>query len=117
MNLLHDPDDHVWRALSNVARRAILDVLREGPRTTGQLVEALGLDRHVLMQHLAVLRAAELVHVEARGRQRLNHLNPVPIQRIHRRWVSRYEENWLTALIGLKDTVETQQREKGRDIG
>jgi DNA-binding transcriptional ArsR family regulator len=117
MNLLHDPDDHVWRALSNVARRAILDVLREGPRTTGELVAVLGLDRHVLMQHLAVLRGAELVHVEARGRQRINHLNPVPIQRIHQRWVSRYEENWLAALIGLKNTVETHQHEKGRDVG
>jgi DNA-binding transcriptional ArsR family regulator len=117
MNLLQDPDDHVWRALSNVARRAILDVLREGPRTTGELVDALGLDRHVLMQHLAVLRAAELVRVVARGRQRINHLNPVPIQRIHQRWVSRYEENWLTALIGLKQTVESQSHQKDQDVG
>lgn len=91
MNVLRDPDDHVWRALSNVARRAILDALRTRPRSTGDLVDALGLDRHVLMQHLAVLRDAGLVVVESRGRQRINHLNPVPIQRINRRWVSRYD--------------------------
>ncbi|HEU5473024.1 MAG TPA: metalloregulator ArsR/SmtB family transcription factor [Actinophytocola sp.] len=117
MNVLHDPDDHVWRALSNVARRAILDALRDQPRATGDLVEVLGLDRHVLMQHLAVLREAGLVHVEARGRQRINHLNPIPIQRIHQRWVSRYEENWMAALIGLKDTLESRRHRKGRDIG
>jgi DNA-binding transcriptional ArsR family regulator len=115
MNWLHDPDDNVWRALANVARRAILDVLRTKPHTTGELVEQLGLDRHIVMQHLTVLRDAELVHVEKRGRQRINYLNPIPIQRIHQRWVSRYEENWLNALIGLKDTLEAQ--EEGRDIG
>jgi DNA-binding transcriptional ArsR family regulator len=92
MNLLHDPDDHVWRALSHVARRAILDVLRKGPRSTGELTEALGLDRHVLMQHLAVLRDAGLVRVESFGRQRINHLDPVPIRRVHRHWMSHYEE-------------------------
>lgn len=105
----------MWRALANVARRAMLDLLREGPKTTGELVAALGLDRHVVMQHLAVLREAELVHTEKHGRQRINHLNPIPIQRIHQRWVSRYEENWLSALIGLKNTLESQ--EEARDIG
>jgi DNA-binding transcriptional ArsR family regulator len=117
MSVLHDPDDHVWRALANQARRAMLDVLREGPRTTGELTTALGLDRHVVMQHLSVLRDAELVHTEARGRLRINHLNPIPIQRIHQRWVSRYEQNWLAALIALKDTLESRQHEKGRDSG
>ena len=115
MNLLHDPDDNVWRALANVARRAILDILRGNPHTTGELVDRLGLDRHIVMQHLTVLRDAGLVHVEKRGRQRINHLNPIPIQRIHQRWVSRYEENWLSALIGLKDTIE--RAEEDRDIG
>jgi DNA-binding transcriptional ArsR family regulator len=116
MGLLHDDDDPVWRALANPVRRAILDVLRDGPHSTGALVTALGLDRHVVMQHLAVLREADLVITEVSGRRRINHLNPVPIQRIHQRWVSRYESNWMAALVGLADTVEQAHREKGHDV-
>ncbi|HET9144281.1 metalloregulator ArsR/SmtB family transcription factor [Actinophytocola sp.] len=82
MKLLHDPDDQVWRALANVVRRAIVGVLRDGPRGTGDLATVLGVDRHVLMQHLAVLRDAGLVRVESRGRHRINHLEPAPLQRI-----------------------------------
>lgn len=104
-----DDDDAVWRALSNPVRRAMLDLLRDGPRTTGELEEALGLGRHVVVQHLAVLREADLVIVEPRGRQRFNYLNAVPIQRIHERWVSHYTEPWLAALVGLKGAVERSQ--------
>jgi DNA-binding transcriptional ArsR family regulator len=120
-----EDDDAVWRALAHPLRRRILDVLRDGPRTTGQVVDALGqAGRHVVVQHLAVLREADLVRVEPRGRQRVNHLNPVPIQHIHERWVSRYEANWLAALVGLKATVERanparsgNDDEEGRDVG
>lgn len=60
------------------------------------------------MAHLQVLRTAGLVVVEKQGRRRLNHLNPVPIGQIHQRWVSRYEQSWTGALLGLKRTVEQQ---------
>jgi DNA-binding transcriptional ArsR family regulator len=112
-------DDRVWRALAHPLRRAVLDVLRDGPRTTGEVVDALGQGRHLVLQHLAVLREAGLVLVEPRGRRRFNHLNPVPIQRIYERWVSRYEANWVAALVGLKDTVERARRaqQQDREIG
>ena len=132
-----EDDDRLWRALANPVRRRILDVLRDGPRTTGEVVDALGQagprvqadgsapvregpGRHVVVQHLAVLREADLVRVEPQGRRRVNHLNPVPIQQILQRWVSRYEANWVAALVGLKDTVEhpREARErKGEDVG
>jgi DNA-binding transcriptional ArsR family regulator len=107
-----EDDDHVWRALAHPLRRAILDVLRERPHTTGGIVDALSEDRHVVMQHLRVLRDADLVITEVAGRRRINHLNPVPIGRIHDRWVSRYEANWVAALVGLRDAVE--RKEEGR---
>ncbi|MFC5289023.1 ArsR/SmtB family transcription factor [Actinokineospora guangxiensis] len=118
MKISHD-DEPVWKALAHPVRRAVLDVLRAGPRTTGELVAELEADRHVLMQHLGVLRAADLVVVEPRGRRRVNHLNPVPIQRIHRRWVAEFEQPWAAALVGLKDSVERAgpDREEGEDVG
>lgn len=113
MKMTHD-DDAVWKALAHPLRRAILDVLRAGPRTTGELVDELETGRHVVMQHLGVLREADLVLVEPRGRKRVNHLNPVPIQQIHQRWVAHYEENWVAALVQLKHDVEKQE---GQDVG
>ena len=123
METLHDgsdPDDAVWRALANPVRRRILDLLRDGPGTTGEVVEAVDLGRHVVVQHLAVLREADLVIVEPRGRRRVNHLNAVPIQRITDRWVSRYARPWAETLLGLKDAVEgaTAEEQRGeRDVG
>ncbi len=118
MSSLHDGDD-VWRALANRTRRAILDLLRSGSRTTGDVVEAIGQERHITLQHLAVLRTAGLVTVERQGRRRINHLNPAPIQTIHERWVSQYEANWVAALVGLKAAVEHQhpRAEEDRDVG
>jgi len=98
--------DDIWAALANPLRRRILDVLSAGPTTTGGIVSALDGDRHVVMQHLRVLREVGLVHVEPRGRERLNYLNPVPLQDAVGRWISRYEQNWAAALVGLRDTLE-----------
>lgn len=106
MSKLHEDLDHVWRALANLHRRRILDVLRDKPCTTGDLASALGENRFLVMQHLNLLREADLVVVEVDGRRRINHLNPVPIQHIYERWVGKYQGDWAAALVGLKRTVE-----------
>ncbi|HIF30128.1 MAG TPA: hypothetical protein EYQ75_00330 [Planctomycetaceae bacterium] len=57
-------DDLVWRALSDPARRRMLDLWTDGAKTTGQIVEqANGLCRTAGMKHLEVLVAADLVVV------------------------------------------------------
>lgn len=105
--LAQDPLDPIFRALANGWRRQILDLLRRAPRTTGDLSEALpDISRFAVMQHLKVLEEARLVVHVRDGRQRINHLNPVPIQMIYERWVKAYEENWASALLGLKRQLE-----------
>ncbi|MHB1164759.1 MAG: ArsR/SmtB family transcription factor [Candidatus Nanopelagicales bacterium] len=104
-----DGEDAVWRALAHATRRQVLDLLVESPRTTGQVVAALGLDRHVVMAHLAVLRDAGLVLGERRGRVRMNFLNAVPIQEIHHRWVTPASGPWASALIAVRDGAEAQR--------
>jgi DNA-binding transcriptional ArsR family regulator len=99
--------DPVWRALANPLRRQMLDVLRDGACTTGDLAARFPrLSRFAVMQHLRVLEAGRLVVHRRDGRQRLNYLNPVPIQQIFDRWVSRYQQPWLEALVGLKGELE-----------
>ncbi len=109
-----DPLQDVWKALANPVRRTILDALRDGPRTTGELAARFpALSRFAVMQHLRVLEEAELVVPRRAGRQRFNYLNPVPIQRIHDRWVVRYMKPWTEALVSLHDELEAEARASG----
>ena len=90
-----DDLDGVWKALSDNTRRSILDLLRHGPRTTTEIVEAFPhLTRFGVMKHIEVLREAGLVHTREERRQRINSLNVVPIRQIYERWVGRFEELW-----------------------
>ncbi|HEX4934832.1 MAG TPA: metalloregulator ArsR/SmtB family transcription factor [Gemmatimonadaceae bacterium] len=103
----------MWRALANPLRRAMLDHLYAGPQTTSALADRFpGLSRFAIMQHLRVLEEAELVIARRDGRARYNYLNPIPIQRIADRWVSRYMRPWTEALVGLRDQLESQPREE-----
>ena len=100
--------DPVWKALADPTRRAILDLLHQGPRKTTEIVEAFPhLTRFGVMKHMDVLRNAGLILTREEGRQRVNSLNAVPIRQIYERWVSRYQEFWADSLLRLKDDLQT----------
>ena len=102
-------NDDVWRALADPTRRALLDLLRDGPRTTGALAEAFpDVTRFAVMKHLAVLTGAGLVVVRRRGRERWNHLNAVPLRQAYERWLAPYAEQAAVTSLRLKDFVEGQ---------
>ncbi len=104
-----DSLDPVWKALSDPTRRAILDVLRDRPRTTTEIVgRDPQLSRFGVMKHLEVLRQAQLVFTREAGRQRVNSLNVVPIRQIYERWVGPFQELWSGELLGIKDMAETE---------
>jgi DNA-binding transcriptional ArsR family regulator len=112
---MSDELDVVWKALSDLTRRSILDLLRQGPRTTTEIVAAFPhLSRFGVMKHIDVLREANLIQTREEGRQRVNSLNAVPIRQIYERWVSRYEELWADNLLRLKDDVEETRGRKPR---
>lgn len=104
-----DELDSVWKALSDSTRRSILDLLRQGPRTTTQIVEAFPhLSRFGVMKHIEVLRGAGLIHTREERRQRINSLNVVPIRQIYERWVGRFEELWTSHLLRIKEDAEAK---------
>jgi DNA-binding transcriptional ArsR family regulator len=104
-----DDLDAVWKALADPTRRAILDLLRRGSRTTTGIVEAFPhLTRFGVMKHIDVLRDSGLIQTREEGRQRVNSLNAVPIRQIYERWVSPFQEQWSNQLLRIKDTVEKE---------
>jgi DNA-binding transcriptional ArsR family regulator len=105
-----DDLDPVWKALSDSTRRAILDLVRQGPRRTTEIVDAFPhLSRFGVMKHLDVLREAGLINTREAGRQRVNSLNAVPIRQIYERWVKGYQDLWADRLLRLQEDVEASR--------
>ena len=104
----------VWKALADPHRRAVLDLLRRRPMTTGEVAARFQVSRFAVMKHLRVLEAANLVFVRRQGRERWNHLNPVPLRQAYHRWLKPFEESAADALLGLKHAAENP--EGGRPV-
>jgi uncharacterized protein YndB with AHSA1/START domain/DNA-binding transcriptional ArsR family regulator len=99
--------DSVFKALADETRRYLLDRLRqENGQTLGSLCAALGMTRQSATQHLAVLEAANLITTVRRGREKLHYLNPVPLNEIAERWISRFDQPRLRALSDVKRRAE-----------
>ena len=111
---MKDETDIIWKALSDPTRRRILDLLRDGPKSTTEIVEAFpGMTRHAVMKHIDMLRKASLINTTkdpaADGRKRENSLNPVPIRQIYERWMGPFAEMWSSTLLRVKDDVEKKK--------
>jgi uncharacterized protein YndB with AHSA1/START domain len=78
--------DRPWRAVANPTRRRLIELLRDGPRTTGELCGAFRTTRFATMKHLGVLERAGIVTVRRSGRERWNALNPEPLRALEGRW-------------------------------
>lgn len=102
-----DELDGVFRALADPTRRFLLDLLfeRDG-RTLTELESELSMTRFGVMKHLKVLEEAGLVVTRKSGREKHHFLNPVPIRLIHDRWIDKYTEERVTALLDLKHRLE-----------
>ncbi|MGU3647195.1 ArsR/SmtB family transcription factor [Microbacterium sp. C23T] len=97
-------DDLVFKALAAPLRRRMLDALKQEPLTTGALCARFPeVDRTTVLQHLRVLERAELVTGRKIGRERHLALAPVPIKRIHDRWIGEYARAAVDLLDRLGD--------------
>jgi DNA-binding transcriptional ArsR family regulator len=102
-----DQADLLFKALADPNRRKLLDVLHaHDGRTLSELCEHLEMTRQGVTQHLGVLEAANLLATMRRGREKLHFLNPVPLQQVYERWISKFEKPRLKALADLKRRLE-----------
>jgi DNA-binding transcriptional ArsR family regulator len=100
-------EDVVFKALADPTRRALLDALfADNGQTLTALEARVDMTRFGVMKHLRLLEDAGLVVTRKRGREKFHYLNPVPIQLIHERWVSKYATPWAAGLAELKNQLE-----------
>jgi DNA-binding transcriptional ArsR family regulator len=98
-----------FQALGDPSRRAILDLLRDGERPVGALVDHLRLTQPAVSKHLRVLKEAGLVEVRAEAQRRLYRVRSEPLVELDH-WLEPYRQLWSTHL----DRLETHlaQRRK-----
>lgn len=94
----------LFRALADENRRLLLDRLfAENGQSLHKLCDGLAMSRQAVSKHLAVLEAANLIAVRRSGREKLHYLNPVPLAQIVRRWIGKFEDVRLVALLDTKE--------------
>jgi DNA-binding transcriptional ArsR family regulator len=108
--------DTTWSALADPTRRALLDLLRQRPRSVNELVDALAMSQPSASKHLRVLRGAGLVQVRRDAQRRIYAVAPEPLSGIDT-WLAPYRELWnarLDALGRHLDATATTHSPKGR---
>ena len=102
-------DDEIFKALNDPSRRLLLDALfvTDG-QSLGELTELLPqMTRFGVMNHLSILAEAELVTTHKAGRRKLHYLNPVPLQLVHERWITKYTERKVRTMTQIKSDLES----------
>jgi len=94
-----------FAVIAEPSRRDILDLLREGERPVGDLVDSLGLSQPSVSKHLRVLREAGLVEVRVDAQRRLYRLRPQPLVEVDE-WLAPYRELWGRSLDRLGRHLE-----------
>lgn len=109
------PDAATFAALGEPSRLRIVELLRGGPRTVGDIADALGIRQPQVSKHLRVLDESGIVGVERRARWRIYHLESAPFDEIAA-WVDSFERLWdarLDALGELLESLDTERRSDG----
>jgi DNA-binding transcriptional ArsR family regulator len=94
-----------FEVLAEPTRRRILDLLRDGERSVGELVDRLTLSQPGVSKHLHVLRDAGLVEVRVEAQRRWYGLRPEPLTEIDA-WLEPYRRLWAQHLDALERHLE-----------
>ena len=104
--------NQTFRALADPTRRAMLEALRQGPKTIGALSEPLDITFAATSKHLGILEDADLIHREKRGRERICHLQPGHLQRAQA-WLEAHAAFWSRALDDLEAALKEEDESHG----
>ena len=103
-------EEQIFKALGDSTRRFLLDRLFESDgQSLSELESKVAMTRFGVMKHLRILEAAGLVISRREGREKMHFLNAVPIRLIHDRWIDKFTERQVSALVDLKTTLENKK--------
>lgn len=107
--------DHVFHALADGTRRALLREVARSSRAVGELAKPFPISLAAVSKHLQVLQRAQLVRIEPRGSHRMVHLNPHSFKAAQD-WLAFYETFWTERLDALQANLEQAEpsAKKGR---
>ena len=80
----------LFKALSDENRRKILDLLKEGDLTAGEIAEHFEMSKAGISQHLSVLKNADLVYAVKRGQYVYYSLNATVFQEVLK-WIVQFQ--------------------------
>jgi DNA-binding transcriptional ArsR family regulator len=103
--------DAVLHALADGSRRTMLEALRQGEATAGELAALLPIARPGVSRHLRVLREAGLVDVREEAQRRVYRLRPEPLAEVDG-WLERYRSLWQQRLHALHTEVARGKRQR-----
>ena len=101
-----DSLNHVFQALADPTRRAVLERLGRGPATTSELAQPFAMALPSFSQHLKLLENCGLVHSRKQGRTRTYRLAPRPLRQAED-WMARQRRLWEQRLDQLDDYLNT----------
>jgi DNA-binding transcriptional ArsR family regulator len=104
-----------FELLAEPTRRRILDLLRDGERPVGELVERLSMSQPSVSKHLRVLRDSGLVDVRGDAQRRVYRLRPEPLREIDA-WIEPYRRLWTERLDRLDRHLQRMKDEEGTEI-
>jgi len=105
-----------FEVLAEESRRRILDLLVEGERPVGELVEALSLSQPAVSKHLKVLRDAGLVESRTDAQRRLYRVSPEPLREVDE-WLAPYRRRWASRLSALERHLQIMEGSDGVSWG
>ena len=100
---------NVYRAVSDPARRVILDTLAAGERAAGSLLDLFSFSQPALSRHLRVLRDARLVVARRVGREQRYSLRAEGLRSVAE-WVQQYERFWTEKLNALGELLDEEKK-------
>ena len=109
--------DRTLQALAEPTRRAVVGLLRDGPRRAGDIAEALAMSRQAMSRHLRVLRQAGVIHevgaasADDDARARTYQLEVQPLADLHG-WLGDVQAFWGVQMQAFRKRAERVARER-----
>ena len=112
--MLNQSLDHVFQALADPTRRAMLERLSKGPASVGELAAPLAISLPGVMQHLAALEACGLISTQKIGRVRRCQIEPKGLSEAET-WMNAQRAEWESRFDRLGAYLEQLQNKGGGD--